>query len=184
MQHFYQNIHGWPNQLPILYANVVNNTANSPAHFVEIGSFKGASSAAMCVEIINSGKNIKFDCVDLWGESHPELTEHLNTTWPDNALYKEFMANMMPVTGHFNPIQMDSLRAAELYEDGSLDFVCIDASHTYENVLADIKAWLPKVKSGGILAGDDFQYPPVADAVRELIPNVEHWEAAWFYSKP
>ena len=43
-------------------------------------------------------------------------------------------------------------------EDGSLDFVFIDASHEYEHVKADILKWYPKVKNGGVLAGHDC-YP-------------------------
>ena len=50
---------------PDLYRAAVLN-ANSPAHFVEVGSWKGRSSAFMCVEIFNSGKDIQFTCVDQW----------------------------------------------------------------------------------------------------------------------
>ncbi len=40
--------------------------------------------------------------------------------------------------------------------DQSLDFVFLDASHTYEDVKNDICLWLPKVRYGGVLAGDDY----------------------------
>ena len=45
-----------------------------PAHFVEVGSYKGRSTSFMAVEIANSGKQIKFDCVDTW-EGSPEHQE-------------------------------------------------------------------------------------------------------------
>jgi hypothetical protein len=32
----------------------------------------------------------------------------------------------------------------------------LDACHTYEAVLADLNAYLPKLKKGGIMAGHDF----------------------------
>ena len=184
MEHFYQNIHGWPNELPEVYAEMVSNAPTTGSHFIEVGCFKGASSAAMCVEIINSGKNIKFDCIDIWGESHIELTEALgNVTWPDNALYEEFINNMKPVEGYFTAIQMSSTDAANLYEDNSLDFVCIDAAHDYENVKNDILSWLPKIKSGGVLAGDDYNWPNVKKAVNELCPN-HTANIAWKWTKP
>lgn len=62
--------------------------------------------------------------------------------------------------------------AAEL--DETPDFVFIDANHTYDDVRADILAWLPKVKPGGILAGHDYSpemFPGVCKAVDELLPE-------------
>lgn len=49
------------------YANLYSEMVNrfpSGSHFFEIGSWKGKSSAYMAVEIVNSGKDIKFDCID------------------------------------------------------------------------------------------------------------------------
>mgnify|MGYP003349871615 CR=1 FL=1 len=71
MQHFYENIgpENWFNYQD-LYRMVVEKYP-SGSHFIEVGSWKGRSSAFMAVEIINSGKNIKFDCVDTW-EGSPE----------------------------------------------------------------------------------------------------------------
>lgn len=44
-------------------------------------------------------------------------------------------------------IRSDTAAAAEQFEDGSVDFLYIDASHTYDAVLADLVAWYPKVKT-------------------------------------
>jgi hypothetical protein len=41
------------------------------------------------------------------------------------------------------------------------------------NVCADIKAWRPKVKKGGMLAGHDYHHPPVYEAVRDTIGVVD-----------
>ena len=46
--------------------------------------------------------------------------------------------------------------------------VFIDADHRYHAVRADIRAWINKVRPGGILAGHDcFTYAEVFDAVRD-----------------
>ncbi|CAK0856203.1 unnamed protein product [Prorocentrum cordatum] len=49
----------------------------------------------------------------------------------------------------------------------SLDLVFLDARHDYEAVAADVVAWRPKVRPGGILSGHDFSwmFPTVAMAV-------------------
>jgi len=184
LNHFYHRIQGWPNQLPSLYAEMVKQFP-SGSHFVEVGAWKGASTAAMAVEIINSGKTIKFDVVDTWLGDGTDA-HALDKAVMENRLYEEFLRNMEPVKDYItiNPVRMTSLEAAALYEDNSLDFVSIDASHDYDNVKADILAWLPKVKSGGILAGDDYPYPGVTKATNELLPDFKHSTAAWWWNKP
>ena len=59
---------------------------------------------------------------------------------------------------------MTTREAAERFADGSLDFVYVDASHKYADARADIEAWWPKVKAGGLMAGDDYYngYVPLA----------------------
>lgn len=174
MEHFYQNISGWHNNLPKLYKQIVEE-AQDGSHFVEIGCWLGSSTSCMVVEIINSKKNIKFNCIDTWLGS----IEHQNDPYViEGTLYRKFIENMKPVEGYYTPIRKASTEAAKLYADNSLDFVLIDGAHDYENVKADITAWLPKVKVGGILAGDDYPWPDVNRVVNELLQNVivdYHW---------
>ena len=46
--------------------------------------------------------------------------------------------------------------AAKEFADGWLDFVYVDANHSYPAVAADLHAWWPKVRPGGFLAGHDY----------------------------
>jgi predicted O-methyltransferase YrrM len=182
MDHFCQNIDGWFNFQDI-YDHVVN-LGKDGDHFVEVGAWKGQSAAYMAVSIVNSGKNIKFDVVDTWLGSAEHQTDDLVIT---DSLYNHFLENLKPVEAYYTPVRMTSLEAAALYADESLDFVLLDASHAYEDVKADIQAWLPKIKSGGILAGDDYQHEwqGVMDAVTEMIPEplIFGW-CTWVYQKP
>ncbi|MCU0802187.1 MAG: class I SAM-dependent methyltransferase [Rhodobacteraceae bacterium] len=44
--------------------------------------------------------------------------------------------------------------------DGHFDWVYLDAHHAYDMVMADLKAILPKMKSGGVIMGDDYFTDP------------------------
>ncbi len=80
--------------------------------------------------------------------------------------------------GAITLIIAESTTASSLFRDASLDWVHLDARHDYASVKADIQAWLPKVKSGGWLSGDDYdaaQWPGVVKAVCDLLPGAEAW---------
>ena len=126
----------------------------SGSKFVELGSWKGRSAAFMATEIANSKKKIDFYCVDI-GEEAETLTNNLKTL----EKYYTFM-------------KMDTQSAVNHFADRSLDFVFVDAGHSYEDVKADILSYYPKIKVGGIIAGHDYKiedHPGVVKAVDELI---------------
>lgn len=182
IQHFWTNIHGWDDGISPVYQHMVAE-AEDGMHFVEVGAWKGRSSAFMAVEIANSGKQIKFDCVDTW-KGDPNEQGHMEDYHvKTDTLFEHFIENMKPVEGYYNPIRATSLEASKLYEDNSLDFVFIDAAHDYDNVKADLAAWFPKVKEGGILAGHDWGHPPVARAVSDTFDNIEIEYGCWFKQK-
>lgn len=182
MEHFYQNIGEDWFSYPQLYKRIVDNSQDG-SHVVEVGSWKGRSAAFMSVEIINSNKKIKFDCVDTWKGSIEHETYDVIT---EEKLYDVFLSNIEPVKHIINPIRMTSIEASKLYKDNSLDFVFIDASHEYEDVKADILSWLPKVKIGGILAGHDYNtFEGVNRSVNEIfnINDLEISEYCYIYKK-
>ena len=53
-------------------------------------------------------------------------------------------------------IKGDSIEVASGMPDEILDWVYIDADHRYEAVKADLEAWFPKVRKGGIISGHDY----------------------------
>jgi len=62
-------------------------------------------------------------------------------------------------------VQQPSHAAARLFDDSSVDFVFIDAGHDECSVRRDVEAWWPKVRPGGLMAGDDYVD---ADAAMEM----------------
>ena len=98
MEHFYQNLSGenWFTY-PNLYKEMVEKcSADSTSHFVEVGSWKGRSASFMGVEIINSNKIIKFDCVDTWKGSIEHTTYDVIT---EEKLYDVFLTANNPSNG-------------------------------------------------------------------------------------
>lgn len=183
MEHFYKNVNSenWFDYEG-LYSEIVLNSKDD-SHFVEVGVWKGMSACFMAVEIINSGKKIKFDCVDTWEfvETSTEITE------PQfESLFEIFESNIEPVKDQINIIKSLSWDGAKLYEDNSLDFVFIDAGHDYDSVMKDLKAWYPKIKDGGIIAGHDYHfnigvYPAVNEYFGET--NVRQVGSCWLINK-
>jgi predicted O-methyltransferase YrrM len=54
------------------------------------------------------------------------------------------------------------------------DWVFVDGDHSYEYVKKDLELYYPKVKPGGIIAGDDYWWSPfegfpIRKAVQEFI---------------
>jgi len=185
--HYYENVEGWFNPGDIAFYKEIIDKFSGPAHFVEIGSYKGKSSSFMAVEIANSGKNINFDCVDTWAGS-PEHQAGGNLEDPDvvnDKMFDIFKQNMEPVKSYYKAKRMSSLEAATTYLDKSLDFVFIDADHSYEAVRADIIAWWPKVKNGGIISGHDYHMgaPGVMNASNELFGYVRVTGSCWWVEK-
>lgn len=185
IEHFYQTIGEDWFPYTNLYSSMVQKFPTN-SKFVEVGSWKGRSAAFMAVEIHNSGKIIKFDCVDTWKGTETEDYHQNDSAVKTNTLYETFLLNIEPVKHIINPIRLSSTEASKLYEDNSLDFVFIDACHEYECVKEDIEHWYPKVKLGGTIAGHDFHYKTVHTAVLEKFPKVMYDQMGdcWIYEKP
>jgi hypothetical protein len=184
INHYYYKIPGWFVQEKLFTQMVLSCNDVDQYHFVEIGSWKGKSSTYMGVEIINSGKKITFDCIDTWEGSSEHLDKKNDSYEPlleiPNGLYDEFIKNTYSIKSVINPIRMSSTEASKLYENESLDFIFIDAAHDYASVKSDIEHWFPKLKKGGYIAGDDYAWPSVMDAVDDFFgkPNVIKIKAA------
>ena len=161
MNHFYFDYPGWF-AFHDVYDRAVAQLGRDGAHFVEVGCWEGRSAAYMGVNIVNSGFDIRFDCVDTWEGSKEHVDEAEKA-----ELYDKFVDGMSNFNGEldYRVIRKESTVAAADYADKSLDFVFLDASHEPENVAADIEAWLPKIQPDGVLAGDDVAWEGVRMAL-------------------
>ncbi len=162
--------------------------AKHGARFVEVGTFLGKSAVYMVQAILRAQKYIELFVVDSWGQDDWAQSEYGTPDPPPGpelsglSHWEAFSKCIFALEGLIRPLRETSLRAAGHFEEASLNFVFIDADHSYESVNADIEAWLPKVKPGGILAGHDYGvplWPGVKQAVDERFPGVERLGSSW-----
>lgn len=77
-----------------------------------------------------------------------------------------------------------SVEAAKTFADGSLDWVYIDAMHTYQAVKADLEAYAAKIKESGFILGHDYTNHPfylrmgfgVVEAVNDFVVK-----SGWYF---
>lgn len=81
------------------------------------------------------------------------------------------------VIDRVNFIRFPSPRAAALFDDHTLDAVLIDGDHDEVPVEQDIRGWMPKLKPGGYLAGDDVDpmFMGCQRAWEACFPDVVCW---------
>jgi hypothetical protein len=127
----------------------------------EIGVYDGATTKY--VAPIVKEENGKYIAVDWFkgnetiGAGQPGFSHGYDENQHDIVIDKfkqnlELVDCIDIVTIH----DMPSLEAVNLIEDRSLDICFIDADHRYRAVKADILAYIPKIKNGGILSGHDL----------------------------
>ncbi len=115
----------------------------------EIGVEQGVYSEVLC----KANPDLQLLCVDAW-QPYAGYRDHVGAE-KLNEFYQITKQRLEPYKVKL--LRAFSLDAAKLVPDGSLDFVYIDASHRYEHVVADLAAWVPKVRAGGIVAGHDMR---------------------------
>ena len=167
---YYQQIPGWFD-FEDLYDRIVSESSPNGL-FVEIGAWFGRSTAYLAQCIKDSGKKTKLYVVDTWKGSPAEPFHQQMVQRYAGSIYRQFLENMSKakVDDVITPMEMRSDEAVLAFEDESLDFVFLDASHRYEHILRDLALWYPKVKPGGVFAGHDYQpaWPGVVRAVNEF----------------
>jgi len=76
-----------------------------------------------------------------------------------------------PYAERVNFIHKASVEAAKQFPDKFFDYIYIDGAHDYDNVINDLTAWYPKIKTGGIFSGHDWWYSDVRRAVWDFFKD-------------
>jgi predicted O-methyltransferase YrrM len=136
--------------------------------FVEVGCKAGKTTGFMLENL----PEIQVIAIDPWAPIANSDEDY--SDWDFEKIEKEFWANVGEHRKRCDMWRWTSLdtAGAEAINHQRFDMVFIDAGHDYENALADIKAWWPLVRDGGILCGHDYQhtFPGVMRAVAKSFP--------------
>lgn len=137
-----------------------------PTVCVELGTWLGASAIPVARSIRRWGGTLT--CVDTWaGDVHATGTPRLSAPWMLVSCARHLIE--AGVGGNVRLIPATTADASFWWRE-PIDYLYIDADHDYDSVVADLLAWVPFVRSGGLMLGDDYG--------SELYPGVrEAWDA-------
>lgn len=168
---------GIPESAADTRAREILSRVRTSAVGVELGVFAGDLSArllmneALILYMVDSWKHHGEGEYAASGDFHATLSQVQQDGYYQMAVNATEFASERRLI-----IKSDTVKAAEEFEDGTFDFVFIDADHSYNGCRGDIEAWYPKVKKGGWLCGHDYEnvdYPcfGVEKAVDEFIAS-------------
>lgn len=115
---------------------------------VEIGTERGAYAEVLC----RANPSLTLTCVDAWRRLRG-YRDHVDGL-KMQRFFEEATERLAPYGVEI--VRDVSVTAAATFPDGHFDFCYIDANHAYESVVADLAAWAPKVRVGGMISGHDF----------------------------
>lgn len=166
----------------------------------ELGCFTGKSTLTILPYVTD-----ELVCVD-WFRGSPGLAgeDPLNNIYRTRDVFGQFRKNI-GLDPRVMIIVSDTARAASLFKDRSFDVIFVDGDHRYEGAKRDLEAWRPKLRSGGLFCGHDFErllvdcdperveayckhgtefgdgvHYGVIKAVTEMFPDVQHSSSVWY----
>src|ERR1019366_545604 len=122
---------------------------------VELGSWKGKSSVMIAAGLLGK-KSPRLYCVDSFDATGDAVSEPIykGLAKQEVSLQVQFERNVSCLSHIVTPIRGYTREVAQSWST-PLDFLFIDASHDYEDVLNDFRKWSPFIRVGGIIAFHD-----------------------------
>jgi len=150
LKNYYKKIKGWFD-FRCFYDSMVEQFDSGL--FVELGTWQGKSLLYLAEKVKESGKDIKLVGIDTFEGTGGMLAESGMTS---DQVYNKYLQNIEPFKDIITTHRGSTHDLHTLFKDESIDFLFIDADHSYEAVRKDIELWFPKVKTGGIISGHDY----------------------------
>lgn len=155
----------------------MKNRTELAKYFGELGFKKGAEIGtcygAYAERLYQNIPGLSLIAVDNWDNPETTRRERGRTV----TVEAKARAKLAPYGATI--IKKSSMEAVKDVPDEFLDFVYIDADHTYEAVKEDIREWSRKVRPGGIVSGHD--YYEFKSGRGGIIPAVDEYIAKYGY---
>lgn len=92
-------------------------------------------------------------CVDTWADD-----EESSRLWGNGTSnFESWRWNVREfINWKVKSLVMKSSLASRLFRSHEIDFIFVDASHKEEDVRDDLALWWPKLRSGGLIVGHDW----------------------------
>ena len=140
---------------------------------VEIGVLRGDFSE----KILKNSNLSRLYSVDSWTfvnkDEYKESLNYSQELHENNYLFS--IIRLMKFGKRSVCLRMKSKDASSLFTEGQLDFVYIDANHSYKACSEDLRLWWPKLKKGGIFSGHDYVNEKVENAFFEVKKAVDEF---------
>lgn len=126
------------------------------AYFAEQGFTRGVEVGTEYGEyaetLLKANAQLHLTCVDPY-TAYSDYRDHKSQAKLD-TMYQQAQRRLRPYNVEF--LRLFSTAAASNFRNNSLDFVYLDGNHALPYIIADLHAWTPKVRKGGVIAGHDF----------------------------
>lgn len=139
------------------------NVTDGLAKQGNIGMELGVAAGGFATRAVQSGRFAAYFGVDVYGDLHN---------------VREYRKALLSVglLSEFRLLRMTFDQALELFPDDFFDFIYADGyAHTGEEGGRTLTSWYPKLKPGGIMAGDDYSlddWPLVVWAVNDFVAQI------------
>jgi len=177
-------IQGWMTEGELTFLHRLACSMPPGANVVEVGSWKGRSTVAIC-EGLAGISDARLSAVDTFRGTDNSTVMHgrHGAELAEDQVYLDFLANTKAYP-FVEVIRDTSVGASAAFANSSIDWLFLDADHTFEQVRLDISSWYAKVKPGGIISGHDYAKFDVNRAVDTYLRGVSSCETVWHVRRP
>lgn len=161
---FLDNPHGWIPHIPFAF---YLGEVLKPRLIVELGTYSGNAYFAFCQAAKHISLETRCFAVDTWqGDIHVGSY--------GNEVYQRVKTiNEKHFSGFSTLLKMTFDDALNTFEDGSIDLLHIDGTHTYEAVRHDFVSWLPKMSDQGIVLLHDTLVEREGFGVKQFFGEIQ-----------
>lgn len=172
------NFQGWLTNYDV-FRKIIDEL--QPRLIIEVGAWKGLSTAVMADRIQATKLESHIIVVDTWLGStehwidvDENISSFLRNGYPI-GLYYQFLCNMIDggYTDIVTPFPQTSRGAAEYFRQKGIkaSLIYLDGSHLYEDIVLDLEDYWGILEPGGIMFGDD--YGKIWDGVTRAVDEFE-----------